>query len=81
MAVNTKRPHQYEFILAWQNYRVGAVIEPSGTLRDWLLGHGYIKRIDPANETGPELEAEDAAPPKKRGRPRKVTHDAVEQPL
>lgn len=29
------------FILAWQTYRVGDVITPNGTLRDWLVGNGY----------------------------------------
>lgn len=29
------------FILSWQTYRVGDVIEPNGTLRDWLINNGY----------------------------------------
>jgi len=34
------------FKLAWQDYRVGDVIQPSGTLRDWLVGNGYADVID-----------------------------------
>lgn len=34
------------FKLAWQNYRVGDVITPSGTHRDWLVGNGYADVID-----------------------------------
>lgn len=34
------------FKLAWQQYRVGDVIEPNGTLRDWLIGHGYCDVVD-----------------------------------
>ncbi len=30
------------FVLAWQSYRVGDVIYPPGTLREWLLGNGYV---------------------------------------
>lgn len=33
------------FKLAWQTYRVGDVIEPNGTLRDWLLAHGYVELL------------------------------------
>jgi hypothetical protein len=29
------------FVLAWQRYRVGEVIEPPGTLRQWLITRGY----------------------------------------
>jgi hypothetical protein len=31
--------------LAWQNYRVGDVITPNGTLRDWLIGNGYAELL------------------------------------
>ena len=33
------------FILAWQNYRVGDVIQPAGLLRDWLIGNGYCDKV------------------------------------
>lgn len=36
------------FKLAWQTYRVGDVIQPNGTLRDWLLANGYVEIIEPA---------------------------------
>lgn len=43
-------PKKVRFILAWQTYRVGDVITPNGTLRDWLIGNGYCKLVDePAN--------------------------------
>lgn len=30
------------FKLAWQAYRVGDEIVPTGTLRDWLVANGYV---------------------------------------
>ena len=50
--MNTLRlPKKVRFILAWQTYRVGDVITPPGTLRDWLIGNGYCKLVadEPAN--------------------------------
>lgn len=50
--MNTLRlPKKVRFILAWQTYRVGDVITPNGTLRDWLIGNGYCKLVadEPAN--------------------------------
>lgn len=32
-----------QFVLAWQTYSVGDVIDPPATLRDWLIGRGYVK--------------------------------------
>jgi len=40
MAIN-----QYRFRLAWQTYRVGDVIEPTGVLREWLRANGYIEPV------------------------------------
>lgn len=37
------------FKLAWQTYRVGDVITPNGTLRDWLIGNGYCEKVAEAN--------------------------------
>lgn len=34
------------FKLAWQNYRVGDVITPNGTHRDWLIAHGYVDPVE-----------------------------------
>lgn len=34
------------FILAWQNYKVGAEITPNGVLRDWLIANGYVELVD-----------------------------------
>ncbi len=34
------------FKLAWQNYRVGDVIEPNGTLRDWLISNGFAELVE-----------------------------------
>ncbi len=33
------------FKLAWQNYKVGDVIKPNGTQRDWLLANGYCELL------------------------------------
>lgn len=41
------------FIVAWQTYRVGDVIEPNGTLRDWLVGRGYAEVIDTGSLQAP----------------------------
>lgn len=35
-----------KFILAWQTYRVGDVIEPNGTLRDWLLANKFVTPVE-----------------------------------
>lgn len=40
---------QVRFKLAWQNYRVGDVITPNASHRDWLIANGYVERLD-ANE-------------------------------
>lgn len=37
-AVRFKRP--------WQNYRVGEMITPNGTQRDWLFAHDYVEEIE-----------------------------------
>lgn len=37
------------FIVAWQTYRVGDVIAPNGTLRDWLIGNGYCEKVIETN--------------------------------
>jgi hypothetical protein len=34
------------FKLSWQNYRVGDEITPNASLRDWLLGNGYVEVVD-----------------------------------
>lgn len=35
------------FKLAWQAYRVGDVMTPTGALRDWLVANGYVDVVDP----------------------------------
>jgi hypothetical protein len=32
-------------IRPWQTYSVGAVIQPPGVLRDWLLARGIAERM------------------------------------
>lgn len=49
------------FRLAWQNYRVGDVIEPTGVLRDWLLASGYVVAVEPPPV--PPAEPPAPAPP------------------
>ena len=41
------------FILAWQQYQVGDIIEPNGVLRDWLVANGYAEVIDTGTVTSP----------------------------
>jgi len=67
------------FIKAWQLYRVGQIIEPTGVLRDWLMQCGYVEpvRDKPEIETATVGPTEHAAlridpPRRKRGRPRKM---------
>lgn len=45
------------FKLAWQTYSVGDEITPNATLRDWLVGHGYVDVVSPVS---PEPEARPA---------------------
>jgi len=54
---------KYRFKLAWQQYRVGAVIEPTGVTRDWLLSNGYIELVaEPPQQTALVIEQESPAP-------------------
>lgn len=52
-----------KFKLAWQTYSVGDEITPNGTLRDWLVGNGYVDLV----------EAETP------GRPAKLAHKAAKK--
>ncbi len=54
---------KYRFRLAWQNYRVGAVIEPTGVVRDWLLANGYIEPVADAAPPAPAPEPLGAVEP------------------
>jgi hypothetical protein len=35
------------FIVAWQFYQKGQVIEPTAMLRDWLLSRRFVEMVDP----------------------------------
>lgn len=59
------------FVMAWQTYRVGDVIEPNGTLRDWLIRCGYVVMVDTPPTPTVIVPAPDPALAKRRGRPRK----------
>ena len=70
------------FKVAWQNYSVGAVIDPPAMLRDWLTHNGYVEPVTEERESEQEIETADfttgetavVAPQpvkRKRGRPRK----------
>lgn len=37
---------QVRFVLSWQQYRVGDVITPNASLRDWLVSNGYAEVVD-----------------------------------
>jgi len=50
------------FKLAWQGYSVGDIIQPAGTLREWLLANGYVELIE-------EQPARAEAKPKSRRKP------------
>lgn len=52
---------QLRFKLAWQTYRVGDVITPNGTLRDWLLANGYAEPVSAAATRPLRLSARAAA--------------------
>jgi len=53
---------EYRFRLAWQNYRVGDVIKPTGVVRDWLLANGYIEPLpEPPPPPAPAIEQESPA--------------------
>lgn len=55
------------FKVAWQGYRVGAVIMPNGTLRDWLIGNGYAEPVSGETETvtPPPVVARASQPPRR----------------
>lgn len=65
---------KYRFRLAWQGYRVGDVIEPTGLLRDWLRSSGYIEPVivEPTGNPSAVFLPGPEQKPKKRGRPRKA---------
>lgn len=48
---------QVQFKVAWQSYRVGDVITPNGTLRDWLVGQGFVDVLD--EPLGPDRSPQD----------------------
>lgn len=45
----------------WQTYVVGEEITPNGTLRDWLVGNGYVEIIGGAGERRAKLSHKAAA--------------------
>ncbi len=58
---------KYRFKLAWQNYRVGDVIEPTGVTRDWLVSNGYVEPVaEPLPQPVPPPDFQ--TPPRKRQR-------------
>ena len=40
-----------QFVLAWQTYRVGDIIDPPAMHRDWLLKNGYVKAVEEVKST------------------------------
>jgi hypothetical protein len=53
------------FKLAWQNHKVGDVIQPNAMTRDWLIARGYVERVDPVEVGG--------------GRPAKLARSAAKK--
>ena len=63
------------FKLAWKHYRVGEIIQPSGALRDWLVGNGYVEVIEepsPVRASGVAREIKSAPAKRKPGRHRRA---------
>lgn len=54
------------FILAWQDFRVGAEILPNARLRDFLLGGGYAVIVDDENTARDQEVNRMVEPPMKR---------------
>lgn len=58
-----------KFIMAWRTYRVGDIIDPPGTLRQWLIQSKFCvpieERIETATAPAP-VAAENAM--RKRGK-------------
>lgn len=50
MAGNLKK---VRFKKAWQAYRVGDIIEPTGTTRDWLIANGYVEVVNTGTVAAP----------------------------
>lgn len=65
------------FKVAWQSYRVGDEITPNGTLRDWLVGNGYVDVVD--DDLGPTKSLTDREI--RRGTKRKVNGQANQNRL
>lgn len=47
---------QVRFRIAWQTYRVGGVITPPATLRDWLLQCGYVELVEDNTPKAPLVQ-------------------------
>ena len=58
---------------AWQTYSKGALLEPNGTLRDWLVRSGYGEIVPPAPPVAklPEPPVEVPADPAPQTKSRK----------
>lgn len=41
------------FKKAWQNYKVGDIIQPTGTQRDWLVANGYVELVNTGTIAAP----------------------------
>lgn len=75
----------YRVKLAFENYRVGQVIQPTGLWRGRLLSRGYIEPVAegseaPAQDSGAGAESGGLAErvKQRRGRPRKENQSVSE---
>ena len=61
---------QVRFIKSWQFYNRGDLIWPVGTLRDWLMGAGYVELVeeDKADEPAATVTANEETVNKKKKR-------------
>lgn len=70
--VIVKELPQIRFVRAWQTYRVGDVIQPPGTLRQWLIASGFCEFVKPASSVPVASEPEPPVTvPAKQRKPRK----------
>lgn len=58
------------FKLAWQNYRVGDIIQPAGALRDWLVCNGYVEVLDAPSPVRAQGLNRQSVPSSRRQAPR-----------
>ncbi len=69
----------YRVKLAFEQYSVGAIIQPTGLWRDSLLSRGFIERVEPVATKNVEQVLSQTESPLQKHVKKRVKQDAGEQ--